>query len=437
MEIILLPETAQRIRATLEGEVDLSPAAVPSALSRLAVEAPAVYSQVLAELSGSQIRLDSERKLQHRHRRALLRRVFFWWGEYGSDVGDRLIAKRRVAAAVPFGIAGVILVLLGVSSTVAHRPLPTPMRAGVMHEMPAPGAHPESNPVSSLARSARVLRPAQARILAGALPILVPPPPLTESGSASGPFAPSISNRTLSTPSGNPIVFDRLQAPALTMPPGSQAAGAVVPPPVVYDRGVNESGIAFRDASDSSVDHPAALAQSQYHWVTGQRVAAHFATGVVVVVGGPPMPVIAESNAPEATWMGSATLGAEGLVQVTFTLASSGRPGGVRGVALDPDRLVPGLAGRMTLRHPNVAATVMAVALQAAGDYAQALARQGEATLGDGWAQLALGQAAPAWTYAAGRLAQVLDPHAGPGGLVETAEITGGSRLAILVTEAP
>ncbi len=434
MEITLLPETAQRIRATLGGEVDLSPAAVPAVLSRLAVEAPAVYSMVLAELSGSQIRLDSERKLQRRHRRALLRRVFFWWGEYGSDVGDRLIAKRRIAAAVPFGLAGVILILLGVSSTIAHRPVLTPVHADMMHDTPAPDAPTESDPAPGTVRPARAIRPARAQVLAGALPILLPPPSPTESGSASGPFTSSRSNRTPLTPPGNPLAFDRRQAQDLTMPAGLQAAGVVVPPPVVYDRGANDPTL---DATSSSGDHPAASTQTQNHWVPGQRVAAHLATGVVVVVGGPPMPVIAESNAPGATWMGSATLGAEGLVQVTFTLASSGRQGGVRGVALDPDRLVPGLAGRMTLRQPHVAATVMAAAFQAAGDYAQALARQGEATFGDGWAQLALGQAAPAWTYAAGRLAQVLDPHAGSGGLVETAEIAGGSPLAILVTEAP
>jgi hypothetical protein len=148
------------------------------------------------------------------------------------------------------------------------------------------------------------------------------------------------------------------------------------------------------------------------------------------------MPVIAESDAPAATWLGQATLGAEGLVQVTFALASPGQQGGVRGVALDPDRLVPGLTGRVTLRHPHAAAAVMAAALQAASDYVQALARQGEAIFADGWAQLALGQTAPAWTYAASRLARVLDPAAGVGGPVETAEIAGGSHLKILVTEA-
>ena len=56
MEIILTLEAAQQIRSVLGDDIDLSPGAVPSALSRLAVEAPAVYSQILANLSGTQIR---------------------------------------------------------------------------------------------------------------------------------------------------------------------------------------------------------------------------------------------------------------------------------------------------------------------------------------------------------------------------------------------
>ena len=150
------------------------------------------------------------------------------------------------------------------------------------------------------------------------------------------------------------------------------------------------------------------------------------------------MPVIAESDSPKATWLGRATMGAEGLVQVTFTPASpSGQQGGVRGVALDPVHLIPGLVGRTMLRRPHAAAAVMTAALQAAGDYVQALARQGETVLADEWAQVAVGQTAPVWTYAASRLAQVLDPNSGAGGQIETTEIAGGSRLAILVTEAP
>lgn len=432
MEITLSPETAQRIRSALDTQVDLSPPHVPDALSRLAVEAPAVYSLVLAELSGSQIRLDSERELHRRHRRGLLRRAFFWWGEYGTDAGDRLVAKRRVAAAIPFGIATFILILWAVSGLAGHRSSPAVARVGVAHRTPAVGAHVGLGEGNGFVRPIRRLRPAET----SAFPLF------SAHGPAPASFAPPVSHPALATPPQNPVVFDRQRALLLTAPIGLRTETATIPSPVVYARGASDAGIPLRVTSVFGDGQTAGNVrggnpQAESLWSAGQRVAARLATGVVVVVGGPPMPVIAESDNPRATWLGQATLGAEGLVQVTFTLTSSSQQGKVRGVALDSARLVPGLAGRMTLRHPHVAAAVMAAALQSAGDYVQALARRGETVVADGWAQVTVGQTAPAWTYAASRLAQVLDPSSGAGGLVETAEIAGGSRLTILVTEAP
>jgi hypothetical protein len=431
MEITLSPETAQRIRSALDTQVDLSPPHVPAALSRLAVEAPAVYSLVLAELSGSQIRLDSERELRRRHRRGLLRRAFFWWGEYRTDVGDRLVAKRRVAAAIPFGISAFILILWAVSGLAGHHPSPAAARAGMAHLTSAPGAYAGLGEGNGLVPPVRRLRPAGASSL-----------PLLDARPVPASSVPPVLHTAVAAPLQNPVVFDRQQAPLLTAPNGLRTERATIPSPVVYVRGASDAGIPLRVASVFGDGHTAANArggnpQAESPWSAGQRVAARLATGIVVVVAGPPMPVIAESDNPRATWLGRATLGAEGLVQVAFTLTSSSRRGDVHGVALDSGRLIPGLAGRMTLRRPHAAAAVMVAALQAAGDYVQALARQGEAVVADGWTHVTVGQTAPAWTYAASRLAQVLDPSSGAGGQVETAEIAGGSRLTILVTEAP
>jgi len=141
--------------------------------------------------------------------------------------------------------------------------------------------------------------------------------------------------------------------------------------------------------------------------------------------------------------MGRGTFGPEGLIQIAFTLVgvnghgdSSGHAE-VQGVALDPRRLAPGLVGAAVLRHPRAAAAVMAAAMQATSDYAQALEQQGQATLTNGWADIVAGQAAPAWTYAAGRLMQILAPRGDSGAPVETSEISAGSALIILITEAP
>jgi hypothetical protein len=158
---------------------------------------------------------------------------------------------------------------------------------------------------------------------------------------------------------------------------------------------------------------------------------------VVAVAGGPPVPVIAESDDPQATWLGRASLGPDGLLQVALSPVAPGAPSAVRGVALDPDRLAPGLAGRTALRHPRAAGAAIAAALAAAADYVRALAQQGQVTITNGWAQLAAGAPAPAWTYLAARLAQGMDPGGRAEGPVETTEVAAGTRLVILVTEAP
>jgi hypothetical protein len=164
-------------------------------------------------------------------------------------------------------------------------------------------------------------------------------------------------------------------------------------------------------------------------------VSARLATGIVAASSGPPTPVVAETNDPAATWLGEATLGADGRVQVTFVLA--GAKNVTRGVALDPTHLVPGLTGTTTLRQPDVAAAALMAATQAAASYARALAQQGQVAVSNDWADLAWGQAGPAWTYLAASLADRIAPRNGMSGPVETSEIAVGTPLLILVTEAP
>lgn len=431
MEIHLLASTASRVRAALGDDVDLSPAAVPAVLARLAVESPAVYSQVLAEISGSEVRLDSERELARRRRRGLLRRALFGWGEYESEAGDRLVAKRRVAAAVPLGLAALTLAFL-LASGVGHR------HAARGHGTPAAsrpsGARPAAAPLPALPDL-----PA-----AGPAPAGLPSP--APAGAPAGPA------RGVGAPVG-PIVFTDRQAPGASGAlPGIRPEPAATP--IVYDRAAEERRAARLDpgqrgaapvldlsssgaAPAAEPDGRARAAGSHPGWTLGQRVPARLATGVVAVAGGPPVPVIAESDDPAATWLGRASLGPDGLLQVALSPVAPAAPSAVRGVALDPDRLAPGLAGRTALRHPRAAGAAVAAALAAAGDYVRALAQQGQVTVTNGWAEIAAGGPGPAWTYLAARLAQGMDPGGRAEAPVETTEVAAGTRLVILVTEAP
>jgi hypothetical protein len=425
VEITLSPRTAQRIRAALGDDVDLSPRTLPTVLARLGVEAPTVYSRVLAEISGSQIRLDSERDLHKRRWRDRLRKALFSWGEFESDVGDRLLAKRHVAAAVPLGMAGVILVLLVLSSAIGHRVSPPHGRAAAVARGIQPG---RGRPHPALPHHGAPARLGARRAdLAFLDPSLLGPVPVPTRSPlpSSGPFSP----RAPVGPLGNPVVID-LPSPrhAGAAADGRQSVTSGISP-IVYDR-VAEEGARSENSA-------APLESPPGPWEVGRRVPAHLATGVVVVAGEPPLPVIAETADPRGTWLGRATVDPEGLVQITFALVSPGRTGAVHGIAVDPGRLVPGLLGTTTLRHPRAAAAIVSAAAQAAADYVQALARQEQATIADGWAQLSVGPAAPAWTYVAARLAQGIQPPGDAGAPVETTEVASGAPLVILVTEAP
>ena len=415
-----------------------------------------MYSDVLAELSGSQIRLDSERTLQRRRRRSLLRRALFWWAEYESEAGDRLVAKRHVAAAVPFGLAGLILILLGVSSMVGHRAATVSFRPPARQVTSVVGGG-----TGSAATRVPASRPSR-RMPAPSIADLLIPDPGLPSGPVPmlPPIQPSLPRPSVTVGSEapvGPVVFSRASAAMSSAGfPGIQAESASPPSPVVYDRtepatvhgdsdalaASHAAGPSVRPTLSGSVSAPGsgaatAAPSSPPQWTIGQRVQAHFATGLVVVQGGPSVPVIAESADPKGTWLGHASLGPEGLVQVGFTLAVPGVSSAVRGAALDPGRLVPGLLGRTALRHPQAAGVVAAAALQATADYVQALVRQGQVTLMDGWAQLASGPPAPPWAYVAARLASGFEPRGVADGPVATTEIDAGASLVILLTEVP
>jgi len=436
MEIILTLEAAQQIRSVLGDDIDLSPGAVPSALSRLAVEAPAVYSQILANLSGTQIRLDSERALARARWWRSVRARLFWWGEYESDAGDRLIAKRHVAAAVPLGLAGVILLLLVGSSVFRHHPSVQAARR--------PAAMLSASHLALLQPTVveRARSPLVARLSALTPLTDLPSPPPGVQAWASAPGASATQPAPPAESPRNPLVFNRDSNPgasvAALVPAG---AGAQDGPgsPVVYDRdgsgSASESQPAVSaEANSGRATDAAGEAGPEARWAIGRRVDARLATGVLAVSGGTPLPAIAETDRPAAVWLGQATLAADGRVQIAFTLTD--RRDVVRGIALDPGRLVPGLAGRTELRQPQAAAAAVTAAAAAAAAYARALTQQGLALSGS-WGELTLGQPAPPWAYLASSLADGVAPRTSVSGPVETTEIPARTPLIILITEAP
>jgi hypothetical protein len=424
MRISLSSQTAQRIREALGDDVDLAPELVPGVLARLAVEAPAVYSQVLVELSGSQIRLDSEDQLRRRQRRGTLRRLLFSWGEYETGVGDRLFAKRHIAAAVPLSIAALTLTLLAISLAIGHRttsgsaerPAGTPPRRDpALAIVSRPPVVPQEEVLRELgASSARSL---------GHLSFAGTLPPARPGLADTSEFAPRFP--------GNPVVVSiQESAQREAGPRGGSSPGAISP--VVYNRATDREG-----AQIETANHPTP-AVSPPPLAPGTRIPGTLVTGVVVVPGGSPMPVVVETANPTDVWIGQAVLGPADRVQVTVALTARSRGDSIRGVALDPEHLIPGVPGRTTVRHASTAASMAAAALGAASDYAQAAARQGSVIFPEWWGLGVSGQVPPAWTYLATRVSQEFGAKGTTtGGWVMTTEIPAGTPIIILVTGVP
>jgi hypothetical protein len=447
MKISLTEETAARIRDVLGNDVDLAPDVVPGVLARLAVEAPAVYSQVLEELSGSQIRLDSERELRRRRRRGLLRRLLFSWGEYETDVGDRLLEKRHIAAALPVALAVLTTVLLGFTLFAGRRVLPPPgpypvvarnpvrenLHQGVRSPSPVlPGLIPAPR------EAFRASRPSTARSF-GQSPITATlPVPALPPGLPGFPDPSGITGRGL----GSPIVVN-------LQPSASNEAVRPADPvrtlsPLVYNRDTDLE--AQRREGAAAATDPAASARGPaggntsappVSLVAGSRVSGTLLTGALVVPGGPPAPVLVETADPHGVWVGQAVAGPGDRVQMTLTLTTQRRGEAVRAVVLDPAGLFPGLPGRTTIRHASAAAALAAAALQATADYTTAVARQGSVSVGGPWGPIVLGGQAPEpWTYLAARLAQDFQARSSQGGWVTMIEIPAGTPLVILIMGA-
>jgi hypothetical protein len=443
MKISLNEETRQRIRTALGNDVDLAPDLVPSVLARLAVEAPSVYSEVLGELSGSQIRLDSEEEFVRRRRRGMLRRLLFSWGEYESGAGDRLIDKRHVAAVVPLMLALLTTMLLAFSLVVGHRVSPGPAQPRIVAHMPPRTVVRQEMGISPIVpRRDPLVTPSPSSPLsrssfAGMLPVPALPPSLSGLPDSPGFFPRGV---------GSPVVVSLQDSPTRQIG-GTAARGPGGLPPIVYNRSTDVDS-ARRETTEHLADGAASktgeaspatrgAGSALPSLAPGTRLPATLLTGAVVVPGGSPVPVVVETSEPHGIWMGQAVLGPGDRVQVTLSLATQNRTGGTRGIALDSDRLLPGIPGRTTVRHSSTVAAMAAATVQATSDYAQAAARQGSLSVFDGLGSIVVGGQLPEpWTYLAARLAKEFHAPGTPGGWVTTTEIPAGTQITILITGA-
>jgi hypothetical protein len=163
--------------------------------------------------------------------------------------------------------------------------------------------------------------------------------------------------------------------------------------------------------------------------------AARLATALALMQGGGLMPVVAASESPGLTWLGEASLGPDGLVQITFlTVVSDQTAESVRAIALDSTSRRPGLEAHVKTVARNTASAVVGAALRSTADYVQALVQQRQVTLTNGWATITTGEVPPFWMLLGSRVAELLAPRAQETTRpISVAELPAGTGLTILV----
>ncbi len=170
----------------------------------------------------------------------------------------------------------------------------------------------------------------------------------------------------------------------------------------------------------------------------GQMMTAKLVTALALVPGAGSMPVVATSESPAATWLGDATMGTDGLVQITFhTLVGEQSALSVRAIAIDATSKRPGLDAQMRTVARNTAAAVINAALRSTSDYVQALLQQRQVTITNGWATITTGEAPPLWMLFGSRLAEHLAPRGSPDASrpLQVAELPAGTTLTILILQ--
>ncbi len=429
-------------------------------MQRLVVENPDLRQRILESLSASPVELPSERHERRLARQARLRRLLFGWLRRETFAGDVVWDKRRILASAFGAMAALLVAMFAVNQAAWQQPVAeepgrkeasrSTASAGPPHPtstvmpaapdrthlpaqttppiQPSTPSAPSQTPVAPVpTRSVPAVLPDHASGRPPVFPDLPPPPAWPSAPSPTEPQPAPATPRLIiqeapqrSEPSRTLIVYQSQPAEA------SPAAG---PPPqgaVVYDRG-------GQTTTATSPTPPPILSLR-----AGQMAAARLVTALALVPGAGAMPVVAASEGPALTWLGEATLGADGLVQITFHTAVGEQTAlPVRAIAMDAASRRPGLEAQVKTVARNTAAAVVGAALRSTQDYVQALLQQRQVTITNGWATITSGEVPPFWMLLGSRLAELLAPRAQEASRpIQVAEIPAGAPLAILVLQA-
>jgi hypothetical protein len=421
-------------------------------MQRLAVENPDLRQRILEVLSASPVELPSERHARRLGRQALLRRLLVGWLERETFAGDVVWDKRRILASA-FGAMALLLVAMFVvnraiwqppaprssGAPVVPQPIPTQSRSRAeARALPSPPSWPRLPVPTPAPRRTPTYEIANGRVPSPVPPLVPrrPPaglPPYPEGpGSLAWPLGPAATEPSPSAKPADSLVHEvpAGREPSRTLivydaQSSAVSGGASAPPQggMTYQRGPQPPTV---------IASPPALSVALR---AGQMTAARLATALALMQGAGPMPVVAASESPGLTWLGEATLGPDGLVQLTFHTAVGDQAAeSVRAIALDVTSRRPGLEAQVRTVARNTASAVVGAALRSTADYVQALVQQRQVTLTNGWATITTGEVPPFWMLLGSRVAELLAPRTQETTRpISVAELPAGAGLTILV----
>lgn len=477
----LVPEIRQDVESVLGHRVpDPSTPEFERFFATLERAHPELARKILTGLqSAPQVTLPSEAFLRRMRRRRLIRnaltRVLYkpTWPE------GVVLDKRRVLGLVLVLFAGVLLpavylvnarVLSGrrapSGQVVGHPMMPLAVAPG--QGAPSRDGAPQSAALSPLADRTRgsvtaplVLPPSSGdtlrvlppeilapsrnalqrpRSVAPDLPSgleLVPPPPLPRDAGTPHVFAFFPSEEHLSA--SRIFVFLKAEEPASdSYSPGAPRSAAVAPiapgqqPPPQIAAADTPSFVPTQIQSQSAPSP----------WQPSQIITARLVTGIAMVQGFEPTPVLAISDSrvwcgreicPRVTWLGQVTSAVGRRVQVHFSTAFiDGRAHSIRAHALGSDMIL-GLPARISTRTSAVAGQIVSAAFAAASDYLKALSQQHQVTIANGWLAITERGNPDFWTHLLTRVTDLFGVQSSGPPTVEVAEVAPETEFRLLI----
>ncbi len=464
------PDVKQQIEAVLSAPVpDPTTPEFDQFVEHLQRAHPELVRRILSGgASAPHVTLPSEAFIGRLRRRRWLRTILIRCFYKSEWPGELVVDKRRIIGAALVLFAGVFLPAIYVFNRAAMgRFLPT----GQAKPASLVPSTTQSGSMVTGQSSRRDLHPVDLHALQE--PRQTPPPPsLLPANLASGRLLevppppvypvsriPSVHGDALATVPGTRLQHDLIngrtsdvfafvapeeRSPARIFAFSQPETPGGVPSNIAVRPDPHTVAVPFEEPRQQGDDASVSLNKvGQFLERSGQVISARFITGLALVAGLEPTPVLAISDnprwcgidtCPHVTWLGQATYVGGPRVQIKISAALvEGHRYPVQAMALGPD-MIAGIPASISSRTPTVAAQMIAEALAAGRDYLRMLEER-QVTISNEWFGVTQNTNPDFLAYLLSRIAgSILAPARQA--TVDVAEIAPQTELRLLVLTA-